>query len=468
MDQQSKTTQLLKVLGVLLVVMFIGQATAIAHVKWFSDFSFSDKPLTLSEALDTTFLLLLLLSVVVIGALVYLDRQLEETAWFNSVNNWLQEQSSHSLTVMRIAAGAVLLLSWQADAMLVPELTISASWIGWLQFVLALLLLFRKTVPLAGIGLIFLYGIGLVEFGFFHMLDYPMYAGVGYYFLVSNSRSNQIKGTGLPALYLTVGFSLCWVALEKIIYPQWGLYVLQQNPQLAMGFDLDFFLTGAAFVEFALGYLLIICLLQRPLALVITLVFFTTTMVFGKLEIIGHTLIHGALIVFLFEGPGNIYKAPITFHERRPLRVMFASVNFVLLFALLISIYTYSAWQQYETYQDNVADHSGQVIISDSTAVPAVDMTVENDELTGWNIHLKTSHFIFAPEKFGTAHVPGEGHAHLYVDGDKRARLYGPWYHLPALRPGTHTLRVTLNANTHDEYVYKDGVIADTVIIETE
>ena len=39
-------------------------------------------------------------------------------------------------------------------------------------------------------------------------------------------------GTGIPALYATIGFSLCWVALEKIVYPRWALYLLEQHPQL--------------------------------------------------------------------------------------------------------------------------------------------------------------------------------------------------------------------------------------------
>jgi hypothetical protein len=294
----------------------------------------------MSQVVDTTFLFLALLSMVVIGALVYLDRSVAKTPWYSRINNRLKAQSKHSLTVIRVAAGAVLLLSWQADAMLVPELAISAAWVGWFQFLLALLLLLQITVPLAGLGLILLYGIGIYEFGIFHMLDYPMYAGAGYYLLVSQNKNAQINESGLPVLYLTVGFSLCWVALEKVIYPEWGLYVLQQNPQLALGFDLDFFLMGAAFVEFCLGYLLIICLLQRPLALVVTLVFFTTTLIFGKLEIIGHTLIHGALIVFILEGPGTIYKAPITFHKNIKLRTAFASVNFVLLLAILLSAYS--------------------------------------------------------------------------------------------------------------------------------
>jgi hypothetical protein len=244
---------------------------------------------------------------------------------------------------MRIAAGAVLLLSWQADALLVPELGIGAAWIGWYQFLLALLLLFRRTVPIAGAGLILLYAIGLARFGAFHMLDYLLYAGAGYYLLVSNAGNPRVRGTGIPALFLTVGFSLCWVALEKIVYPQWGLYVLEQNPQLALGFDLRFFLLAAAFVEFSLGYLLIIGLLERPLALTITLVFFTTTLIFGKLEVIGHTLIHGALIVFLLEGPGSVYKAPVRIHERIGLRAAFASVNFVLLLAILLVPYASGA-----------------------------------------------------------------------------------------------------------------------------
>ncbi len=449
-------------------MLFLVQATALAHVKWFSDFSFSDKPLTLDQAVDTTFILLALLSMAVIGGMVYLDRRLTEVLWYNRINNWLKSQSSHSLTVMRVAAGAVLLLSWQADAMLVPELPIAAAWIGWYQFILALLLLFRKTVPLAGLGLIVLYGMGINEFGMFHMLDYPMYAGAGYYLLVSGSSNQRLRGTGLLALYITVGFSLCWVALEKVIYPQWGLYVLQQNPQLAMGFPIDFFLTGAAFVEFSLGYLLIICLLQRPLALVITLVFFSTTLIFGKLEVIGHTLIHGALIVFLFEGPGNIYKAPITFHKKLKLRAAFGSVNFAFLLAILLSAYTYSAWQQYESYQPDEARHSGQVTVSGSANVPTVDLDVMQDELSGWNIHLKTENFRFTPQKFGRPHVPGEGHAHLYLGGKKLARLYSPWYHVGKLPSGTYTLVATLNANNHDEYFYSDKVIADTTKITVE
>jgi hypothetical protein len=137
-----------------------------------------------------------------------------------------------------------------------------------------------------------------------------------------------------------------------MVYPQWGLYVLEQNPRLSLGLPLSFFLLAAAFVEFSLGYLLIINLLQRPLALVITLVFFTTTLVFGKVEVIGHTPIHAALVVFLLEGPGRVYRPPIALHRGLGLRTAFAAVNFALLLTLLFVPYTYGAAR---LYRENAA-----------------------------------------------------------------------------------------------------------------
>ncbi len=176
---------------------------AYVHVKWFSEFSFRDRPLGLAEAITPTFLALALLSTLTIGGLVFLDRALAGVASYQRINQWLQSRSDDSVLVMRIAAGAVLLLSWQADARLVPELGIGAAWIGWYQFLLALLLPFRRTVPIAGAGLILLYAIGLARFGAFHMLDYLLYAGAGYYLLVSNTPDPRVR----------------------IVYPQWGLYV---------------------------------------------------------------------------------------------------------------------------------------------------------------------------------------------------------------------------------------------------
>ena len=65
-------------------------------------------------------------------------------------------------------------------------------------------------------------------------------------------------------------------------------------------------------------------------------------------------------------------------------------------------------------------------------------------------------------ERSGGDHVAGEGHAHVYVDGEKIARLYGPWLHIPSLSPGA-VVEVTLNANDHRPLAIGSGRIADRV-----
>lgn len=325
------------------VATVLAATPAAAHVKWFSEFSFRDEPRGVSQVMGPAFLALALLSVVVVAALVPADAWLARRPRYQRLNDWLAARAGQSRLVMRVGTGAVLLLAWQADLVLLPDLPIRASWEGWLQFFLALLLLFEATTAVAGAGLVLLFALGVAGAGLYYMLDYVLVLGTAYYLIVTGTRNARLAASGLPALYLTVGFSLCWVALEKLVWPEWGLYVLQQNPQLALGLDLRFFLTAAAFIEFCLGYLLIINLLQRPLALVITLTFFMTTMVFGKTEVIGHTLIHAALVVFILEGPGTVFRPPIALHRRTGLRTAFAAVNLALLLAILLPLYAWGA-----------------------------------------------------------------------------------------------------------------------------
>ena len=340
-----------------LLAGLLAAAPAHAHVKWFSRFSYGDPPRTFAEVATSPLVLgLAVLAAAVIGGLVLLDRRLDTTRLYGRVTRWLDAHREASGGVLRAAAGASLLLSWQADALLAPELPLPAAWVGWLQFFVALALVFGPTVPLAGAGLLVLYAVATVEHGLFHLLDYAVFAGVGYALLVSRWPAGRLRASGLPVLYATTGFALLWLGLEKLVYPGWGAYVLQQNPALSLGLDVGFFLTGAAFVEIALGFLLMIGLLERPLAVVITLVFFTTTLVFGKPEVIGHTLLHGALVVFLLEGPGKTFTPPHRFHRAVRLRVAFAAVNFVLVSAVLLAGYTFGAARMHAAAAEHAAE----------------------------------------------------------------------------------------------------------------
>ncbi len=97
----------------------------------------------------------------------------------------------------------------------------------------------------------------------------------------------------------------------------------------------------------------------------------------------------------------------------------------------------------------------------------SVGIRVKADPIKGYNLFLKTWKLTWAPEHAGGRHRRGEGHAHLYVDGVKRTRLYGPAFYLGELTPGRHVIRVTLNANDHADYVRAHRQIADqeTVVV---
>ncbi len=82
--------------------------------------------------------------------------------------------------------------------------------------------------------------------------------------------------------------------------------------------------------------------------------------------------------------------------------------------------------------------------------VPTLTLTVTPDAMRGWNLQAAVTAFEFAPERVNQTSLTTEGHAHLYIDGEKVTRLYGPWYYIPDLPAGEHEVRVELNANGHE------------------
>lgn len=86
-----------------------------------------------------------------------------------------------------------------------------------------------------------------------------------------------------------------------------------------------------------------------------------------------------------------------------------------------------------------------------SQGAPEVQLALRPDSEDGWNLQLSVKNFRFTPDSTGGAALPGAGHAHLELDGRKIARLYGPWFHLPAAQvpEGAHTLTVRLYADDH-------------------
>lgn len=96
---------------------------------------------------------------------------------------------------------------------------------------------------------------------------------------------------------------------------------------------------------------------------------------------------------------------------------------------------------------------------------PQVQLTARPDSEDGWNLQLTVKNFRFTPDSVGGAALPGAGHAHLELDGRKLARLYGPWFHLPAgqVPEGAHTLTVRLYADDHTAWAIAGKPVEGTL-----
>lgn len=92
--------------------------------------------------------------------------------------------------------------------------------------------------------------------------------------------------------------------------------------------------------------------------------------------------------------------------------------------------------------------HDEAIALDDAVSV-ALEADVDDDG--GVNVRILTDNWRWSPENVNGAHIAGEGHAHIYADGVKLNRVYGPRYHIAGLEAGEREIRVTLNANSHNE-----------------
>ncbi|MEM6837040.1 MAG: hypothetical protein AAF609_09300, partial [Cyanobacteria bacterium P01_C01_bin.120] len=107
--------------------------------------------------------------------------------------------------------------------------------------------------------------------------------------------------------------------------------------------------------------------------------------------------------------------------------------------------------------------HHGALMIPEGQPVPEVVIEVSADPVSGWNLQVQTANWSFAPAAVNTASNTSEGHAHLYINGEKVTRIYGEWYHIPSLPPGEHVLTVGLNANGHEALMHEGEPIESSV-----
>ncbi|NJN60803.1 MAG: hypothetical protein HC795_04065 [Coleofasciculaceae cyanobacterium RL_1_1] len=115
-------------------------------------------------------------------------------------------------------------------------------------------------------------------------------------------------------------------------------------------------------------------------------------------------------------------------------------------------------------------DHHGHGAIEVDAAlpIPQVAINVTPDSASGWNLEVITTNFELNGATTGEVSRPNQGHAHLYANGVKIARLYGRWYHIPTLPSGEVELEVVLNSNQHQTLMYDGEPIAALIAITND
>ena len=242
------------VLGILAILT----SQAEAHVKWFCGaVDVTRPPLALAAVLSPTLLVLGAASMTLVSAGGGLDTL--------ALRRWpllLRRGSRSELleeALIRFGVGAYMLLLWARigvapwstageEAVLTPELLAQAAWVGWLQLATAVMVVFRRTCPFAGLGMFALYGIGVADYGLFHMTDYTIFVGLAGYLALSHpffDRRPRWQQWRVPLIAATLAFSLMWTGIEKFLYPVWAAVILTAHPIITLSFPQSFVTVAA-------------------------------------------------------------------------------------------------------------------------------------------------------------------------------------------------------------------------------
>lgn len=138
--------------------------------------------------------------------------------------------------------------------------------------------------------------------------------------------------------------------------------------------------------------------------------------------------------------------------------------------ALVLVLYSLYAFGMPNTESTKEVSHGAHPMmeIEKGKPIPTVSIEAFKDSKDGYNLHLKTENFTFTPETVGGKAIANTGHAHLYVNGTKVARVYGAWFNIgqALLVEGDNTVMVTLNADDHSEWARDGKHISAEMIIK--
>ena len=121
----------------------------------------------------------------------------------------------------------------------------------------------------------------------------------------------------------------------------------------------------------------------------------------------------------------------------------------------------------HDTGDDAHAGHDhGEPVEIDPSIAPTVALEVDADPAGGINIHVATTDYTVAADAASTDHVEGEGHFHLYIDGEKVLRFYNESIYYAGVTEGEVEVMVELSANDHRAYAVEGEPIVAMAVFD--
>jgi hypothetical protein len=320
---------------------------AAAHVKWFTEFDNAKPPLPLSEVVTGTFVAFFVASIALTYGFFVADRYAYKNGYLVALDLKLRRFDGLSIHVMRGAAAVFFVSLFLYDRFtgvsffLTPELRTDAPLVPWFQLALGLCALWRPALPAVGAGILALYAASVQEYGLYHLIDYLIFLGIAYFFLVANLEKGAWKKSGFVVLYALMGLTLLWASVEKWGYPQWTYPLLEKDPGLLMGMDPYTYMVLAGFVEFNIIFLLLgaASIVTRIIALGLQAVFILAIFKFGLIDAVGHLMIIAILFVLIVRGPTDARNILVLREKSVAMEAYFMTGLYYLAFVTVFLLY---------------------------------------------------------------------------------------------------------------------------------
>ena len=318
-----------------------------AHVKWFAPFDVNAAPKPIGEVLNAQFVKFFLASAVGVCAFFWADRTVYRRGLLAALHARLKQLDDVAILILRLSAAIFLFAVWAwymaygTAFYITPELRTYSAYVPWLQLALGFCALFRRTLPAVGVGIFALFALAVRDYALFHLLDYMIFLGLGYFFTVATLDRGKWRQSGFIVLFAATGITLLWAAMEKFAYPEWSYAMLRSHPGMLMGMQPETFMLLAGFVEFVVAFILLgaASVAGRIVALGFQAIFMLAIFEFGLLDAIGHLMIIAILFVLFLRGPTSAREILVLREKSVAMEVYFMTGLYFLAFVMIFIAY---------------------------------------------------------------------------------------------------------------------------------